>query len=203
MQNANATTTTSIATIVATKAARGEVQASEEALKTLHKLDCYDLSFITGKFGVDSGIECMPEQVYMIKALVGRSNAEIGKQLEMEFKRWVALKIIDPVNSIAPSRAVDMYWHLFMLHTKEYSDFCKPMFGCYMGHAPTTDETAAEATLIGKRTKESYLRLYGTVDSTILLLRTNNVMTCSRYDQCKSDCQGTSCVECTDDKLSQ
>ncbi len=35
-----------------------------------------------------------------------------------------------------PSRVVDDLWHAFMLHTREYADFCTAAFGRFLHHSP-------------------------------------------------------------------
>ena len=37
---------------------------------------------------------------------------------------------------ISPTEAVDRAWHEFILHTKEYTDYCLANFGKYIHHVP-------------------------------------------------------------------
>ncbi|MEO3749158.1 hypothetical protein [Streptomyces sp. B6B3] len=45
---------------------------------------------------------------------------------------------------ISPSGIVDIGWHTFLLHTRDYSDFCYRVAGRFIHHEPTTpaDRTA-------------------------------------------------------------
>lgn len=45
---------------------------------------------------------------------------------------------------LAPSQAVDPGWHAFLLHTREYSEFCERIAGRFLHHVPTEpDDTDA------------------------------------------------------------
>lgn len=39
---------------------------------------------------------------------------------------------------MAPSTVVDPGWHTFMLHSKEYADWCDAQFGYFLHHAPNS-----------------------------------------------------------------
>jgi hypothetical protein len=42
----------------------------------------------------------------------------------------------NPDTPLAPSRDVDHGWHAFILHTREYADFCARLAGRFIHHAP-------------------------------------------------------------------
>ncbi len=42
-----------------------------------------------------------------------------------------------------PSKSVDVAWHEFILHTRDYTDFCRRAYGTYLHHTPN-DESAAD-----------------------------------------------------------
>jgi hypothetical protein len=177
--------------IVETVRARG-LDLSAETINMLEKLDKYDLSLVTNKFS-DFGIsiEHMTEQAHMVHTLTGRLDPEMAKSLELDFKRWVALFIIYPDEAIAPpSRLVDMYWHLAILHSKEYGEFCRQVIGKYMGHAPTTEESKTEVEAVTLTTRSRFAWLFGTSLVTNLL-RCN--ASCSG-GYCTSNCSGSDCT---------
>ncbi|MBR7827572.1 hypothetical protein KDK95_14735 [Actinospica sp. MGRD01-02] len=59
---------------------------------------------------------------------------------------------VHPV-SLAPSKAVDIGWHTFVLHTLDYAAFCNRVAGRFIHHIPTDDENeAAERTAPCKTT---------------------------------------------------
>lgn len=37
---------------------------------------------------------------------------------------------------LAPSRTVDLGWHVFILHTREYAEFCNRVAGRFIHHVP-------------------------------------------------------------------
>lgn len=45
--------------------------------------------------------------------------------------------------SLVPSPAVDIGWHMFILHTREYAAFCRDIAGGFIHHVPEDDESEA------------------------------------------------------------
>jgi hypothetical protein len=41
---------------------------------------------------------------------------------------------------IAPSELVDVGWHTFILHTREYAEFCVRVAGRFLHHVPTDED---------------------------------------------------------------
>ncbi|GGT31191.1 glycine-rich domain-containing protein [Streptomyces purpureus] len=39
---------------------------------------------------------------------------------------------------LSPSKTVDPAWHTFMLHSQEYTDWCRTRYGRYIHHAPNS-----------------------------------------------------------------
>lgn len=99
-------------------------------LKTLRD---YDLSYFTEHL-VDTGRVFAPEQKYPLIAHFGKADVEVCRMLEHEFKKFVALTLIEPGITFAPPGPVDMYWHFMILHTKEYKEFCERVWGCFQHH---------------------------------------------------------------------
>ena len=94
----------------------------------LEALEKYDLSVITNDF-VDRGRYFSPEQIWPLKDYFGKVDEEITSLLEREFKRFVALTILEPNHIYAPPGSLDMYWHFFVLHTRNYAHFCAEVWG--------------------------------------------------------------------------
>lgn len=59
--------------------------------------------------------------------------------LEAHFRRFIKYVLDNPYEKVAPSPAVDQYWHKFILNTKLYHEFCDQIFGEYLHHTPNTD----------------------------------------------------------------
>ncbi|WP_217711577.1 hypothetical protein [Actinomadura sp. NAK00032] len=43
---------------------------------------------------------------------------------------------LNPGAELAPSKSVDVGWHAFVLHTREYADFCHRVAGRFIHHTP-------------------------------------------------------------------
>ncbi|GGU83014.1 hypothetical protein GCM10010211_56220 [Streptomyces albospinus] len=70
-------------------------------------------------------------------------------------------------DEMAPSKQVDAGWHIFMLHTEEYADWCQENFGYFLHHRPNSKvRTRALMTDVVGRLKaqgfEADERLWGT-----------------------------------------
>jgi hypothetical protein len=46
----------------------------------------------------------------------------------------------EEVLHMSPSEVQDEMWHTFILHTKDYMDFCHNQFGVYLHHVPCTGD---------------------------------------------------------------
>lgn len=105
-----------------------------EMRERIDALERYDLSFLTDNFNdnlIKQGRLFSNEQIWPILKHFGRADLEIARTLEREFKRFVALTIIEPGMVHAPSGPVDMYWHFFILHTHAYREFCEHVWGSF------------------------------------------------------------------------
>lgn len=69
---------------------------------------------------------------------------------------------LNPGAGLGPSPAVDVGWHTFILHTKEYAEFCERVAGRFIHHNPTDD---ADET-VGK---------YGSIAGTLDAMRAANI----------------------------
>lgn len=49
---------------------------------------------------------------------------------------------LNPDAGLAPSRAVDVGWHAFVLHTREYNEFCHRVAGRFIHHTPNDESTS-------------------------------------------------------------
>ncbi len=55
-----------------------------------------------------------------------------------------------PGAELSPSKAVDVGWHTFILHTVDYAEFCERVAGRFIHHVPTLD---AETEEVGAATR--------------------------------------------------
>ncbi len=60
-----------------------------------------------------------------------------ARRMQVEFLRFVALIIDQNDTDVVPSPKVDQFWHAFILHTRQYTDFCNRHLGFYLHHLPS------------------------------------------------------------------
>jgi hypothetical protein len=153
-----------------TEAALDRYNVPSEMRDRLMKLDSYDFSFLTNAFNDDlikRGRVFSVEQVYPIIARFGKADREIALRLEREFRRFVVLTLLAPDVPHAPSGAVDMYWHFFILHTEAYESFCKDVWGSYQPddeyrhHYPANDSTRGGMLNAYIHTRRLYVDVFG------------------------------------------
>ena len=48
---------------------------------------------------------------------------------------------------LSPSARVDIGWHAFILHTRDYAEFCDRIAGRFLHHVPAEGDTAADSDL--------------------------------------------------------
>lgn len=63
-------------------------------------------------------------------------SREYADYIEIEYKRFLTLLVKYPEASIAPSKAVDKFWHGHILDTLKYAEDCKKVFGYFLHHFP-------------------------------------------------------------------
>lgn len=123
---------------------------SKDSMGKIEAVKSWDLEFLTSAFNdnlIRAGRAYSVEQVYPIISKFGKADYEIAKLLEVEFKKFVVLTLIRTGVPHAPSGAIDMYWHFFILHTKDYINFCEKVWGNFEGdprfrhHYPANDDT--------------------------------------------------------------
>jgi hypothetical protein len=90
------------------------------------------------------------------------------RQAEQRYRRFLALCIKHPDRPIAPSKDIDMMWHLHMLNPRAYYEDCQQMFGDILDHdggfgadpaeLPILEQTFAEtAALYREEFGEEYV----------------------------------------------
>ncbi len=83
----------------------------------------------------------------------GMANA-----LEHECKRFLYLATIAPNFELAPTKPIDEYWHMFILFTEEYEQFCAQYTDRFVHHKPLGAEKHAE---VFERTQRIVTTLFG------------------------------------------
>lgn len=78
---------------------------------------------------------------YQHPVLLNKMQAELGitlgeaEILFKDVKMFLAL-CVTTHQSLAPAKALDQGWHLFILFTKDYAQFCKDYCGRFVHHHP-------------------------------------------------------------------
>lgn len=73
---------------------------------------------------------------------------------EVEYKRFLTLRLLWPKQTIVPTRFIDMIWHYHILDTRAYRADCKRVFGAFLHHNPYLGGSG------GTRAAENTRRLY-------------------------------------------
>ncbi len=60
-----------------------------------------------------------------------------------------------------PSPAIDEAWHVFLLFTREYNDFCNKYCGGFIHHEPNSDSTALPSLSLVKPTIDRVCGIFG------------------------------------------
>ncbi len=143
---------------------------TDTQMERLDKLWSYNISHITRKL-VSRGDapQIKAEQLYPLEAMLGKIDLETARSFEAEFKRFMSIILIKPENVkiVAPSRPVDMYWHLFVLDTREYRKFCEQVFGRFIDHVPSSDARRQHTRDAYVSTLDAYNKLFGVPDGRI------------------------------------
>lgn len=61
---------------------------------------------------------------------------EVCDFAELEYKKFLTLKLLYPKVSFVPSKIVDKFWHEHILDTKSYAEDCMMLFGSFLHHYP-------------------------------------------------------------------
>lgn len=90
---------------------------------------------------------------------------EDARALRIEFLRFFSIAFVSD-KQISPSPLVDKFWHAFILHTRDYEDFCNRHLGHFFHHEPkdhTHTKSAADPSP-GLYTKAMIEEIFPTYD---------------------------------------
>jgi len=63
-------------------------------------------------------------------------SAEHVEEVELGYKRFLALLAMHPGQQLAPTRDIDKFWHAHILDTRKYATDCELIFGGFLHHNP-------------------------------------------------------------------
>ncbi|NUW30845.1 hypothetical protein HTZ77_05355 [Nonomuraea sp. SMC257] len=82
----------------------------------------------------------IPPDLYgrLVARIVGEHDLppEQAERIMSQALAFLAACAFNPSLSLAPSRAVDIGWHTFLLYTREYAAFCEQVAGRFLHHVP-------------------------------------------------------------------
>jgi hypothetical protein len=94
----------------------------------------------------------------------GWSRAKVDA-LDVEYRRFLYLMHAYPNEAVAPTAAVDTFWHYHILDTMKYAADCEATFGYFVHHYPymglETDAEAGDEQRGGQRMRELYEQTFG------------------------------------------
>lgn len=67
------------------------------------------------------------------------NRADVVKMRE-EYKKYIAIRLAYPDDTIAISEAVDPYWHAHILFTREYKEACNKLGVEFIDHVPPKED---------------------------------------------------------------
>lgn len=95
-----------------------------------------------------------------------------------ETKKFLATCASMGQTDFSPSEEQDAMWHLFILYTKDYTDFCNSFFGSYMHHIPC-DGTKVDVDPCP--IKEEAVALFGEIAPSLWPGRPSQMARCCGY----------------------
>jgi hypothetical protein len=66
---------------------------------------------------------------------------ERANQVEIQYKQFLWLTYKHQSEPIVPSRDIDKFWHYHILDTRKYADDCSHIFGYFLHHAPSGENS--------------------------------------------------------------
>jgi hypothetical protein len=118
------------------------------------------------------------------------------RRVEAAAQQWFRLAARSPrVKLSMPSVIVDDMWHEFVLHTREYAEFCEAAFGRFLHHEPESAMSPTAAAMNRGTSLLTTLRLAredegGVPDSLPLLFRVDDDLTVTGGRRYLADCGG-------------
>jgi hypothetical protein len=78
----------------------------------------------------------------------------------LEFRRYLALRLLSPGPVMMLSAVVDEVWHVSILFTRLYADLCQRVFGHFLHHDPEM-QPIADPSAEWRVFEERYTALFG------------------------------------------
>lgn len=72
----------------------------------------------------------------------------LALKCEQLYKRFLLLLLKHPREPLVPTRDMDEFWHNHILFTKNYTQDCLALYGCYMHHTPSDPDNQDEISAL-------------------------------------------------------
>lgn len=117
-----------------------------------------------GKLNALEGLDLQPIGTLLIQKK--QWTPEQVKEAEIAYRRFLALIILNPGETLVPTDQIDEFWHMHILDSRKYEQDCKAVFGKYLHHDPHLAKGTAAHTKAYERTKKIESTTYGDNSST-------------------------------------
>jgi hypothetical protein len=87
-------------------------------------------------------------------------SREYADKVEVDYKRFLALVVKYPGQTIALSKETDKFWHGHILDTMKYAEDCQNVFGYFLHHFPYLGMRGSEDAAAQARAVEATASLY-------------------------------------------
>ena len=88
-------------------------------------------------------------------------SREYAERVELAYRRFLALMVKFPHETIAPGKDVDKFWHGHILDTIKYAEDCERTFGHFPYFGMRGDEDAKNLAAAGERMSALYEQEFG------------------------------------------
>ncbi|PKH02129.1 hypothetical protein CXF72_13320 [Psychromonas sp. MB-3u-54] len=102
---------------------------------------------------------------------------------QLEYQRFLTLKMLYPSEVLVPSKLVDKVWHAHILDTRAYREDCEKLFGRFIDHYP----------YFGVYGKDDQKLLEQSFDKTIDLYEKHFDVSMAKSWEKASRCEGHAC----------
>ena len=115
-------------------------------------------------------------------------SVEVCDFAEIEYKKFLTLKLLNPETALVPNQVVDEFWHAHVLDTKSYHEDCQKVFGHYLHHYPYfgifSDEDYSELENTFTKTKQLYEMWFGAHPEYLTATRCGDDHACHAPSSC-------------------
>lgn len=121
-----------------------------------------------------------------------RERRELGA---LRYQQWLTLKQLHPRTPVAPTREIDLFWHLHMLSPVAYVRDCQSLFGFVLDHDGGFGATPEELPLLKEvflATEQRWLKAFG------VPYRDDGSTPDSSMTNCWHDCSGRCWHACSE-----